>query len=390
MIKSTTSRLSKFIRSEQSSGILLVTCVIISLLIANSSAGKNFEQLLAYKVGPKGNLIDLKLSVLNWINDGLMAIFFFYIGLEIKQEVTEGHLSGLKKAAVPVFAAIGGAVMPALIYALFNNGTPTAAGWGIPMATDIAFALGALSMLGKLVPSSIKAFLSALAVVDDLLAILVIAMFYSEELNWTYLFGGLAIFVILMVMNKLGVKKLVYYIIPGIVMWYLIHHSGIHATIAGVLTAFTIPLRSANGSPLKRLAHQLALPVTLGIMPVFAVANTNIVFEGEMLKGITSILGLGIILGLLIGKPLGILTFSWLSVKTRIGSLPHGVTWKQLLGVGALAGIGFTMSIFVAFLSFGNSPHNNEAKLAILVASCLAGTIGFIYLRSQLRPPQLK
>ncbi|MDB4927460.1 Na+/H+ antiporter NhaA [Mucilaginibacter sp.] len=384
MIKRKSGEFLEFIKSEQASGVILIICVIISLIIANSSVSQGFTKLLSFKVGYESPQIQLEYSLLNWINDGLMAVFFFLIGLEIKNEIIGGHLSNFKIAAVPIFAAIGGAMVPAVIFFALNYGTNTGAGWAIPMATDIAFALGVLALLGKLVPPALKVLLSTLAVVDDLLAIVIIAIFYSTTLHWLYLLVSLGIFLLLLSMNKLGVKHLVFYIIPGIALWYFIHHSGVHATIAGVLTAFTIPISSKKGPVLEKLAHQLTTPVNFFIMPLFALANTNIHFEVNMVNGVISVLGLGIILGLLIGKPVGVMLFAWLSVKFKIGSLPELITWRHITGMGLLAGIGFTMSIFISLLSFGNSIYNIEAKFAILIASVIAGIAGFIYLKSVL------
>jgi NhaA family Na+:H+ antiporter len=374
-------KLRTIFKSESITGIILMVCVILSLLIANSPFSQHFESFLTMNMGAG----PLQLSILNWINDGLMAIFFFSVVLEIKQEMIDGHLSSFKKASVPVFAAIGGALVPAAIYFLFNIGTITVKGWGIPMATDIAFALGVLSLLGKLVPPALKVFLSTLAVVDDLLAILVIAIFYADNLHWAYLLAGLAVFLFLLLLNKLGVKHIAFYLIPGFVMWYLIHHSGVHATIAGVLTAITIPYQSKNGSPLKQLAHQLASPVNFIIMPLFVIANTNIHFTPAMLSGVGNVLGLGIIVGLVAGKPIGILLASWLSVKAKIGRLPNGISWKLIVGLGMLAGVGFTMSIFMSFLSFGNTHYDAEAKFCILSASIGAGVIGYFLLKGTLK-----
>lgn len=381
MIKRTEQAFVEFIRSEQASGVILIGCVVVSLLIANSSANVGFTKLLSYQFGYESSAIQLKYSLLNWINDGLMAVFFFLIGLEIKNEIIGGHLSSFKIAAVPIFAAVGGAIVPAFIFFLFNQGKTTASGWAIPMATDIAFALGVLALLGKLVPPALKVLLSTLAVVDDLLAIVIIAAFYSTTLHWLYLGMALGLFLLLLLMNKLGVKHLAFYIIPGIILWYLIHHSGIHATIAGVLTALTIPVSSKRGPVLEKLAHSLATPVNFVIMPLFALANTNIHLQGSMAQGVAGVLGLGIILGLLFGKPIGVMLFAWLSVKLKIGSLPQQITWKHIAGMGILAGIGFTMSIFISFLSFGSSEYDIDAKFAILIASLLAGIIGFVYLK---------
>ena len=371
-----------FFQSGQIGGIILLVCVIISLIIANSGWGEGFNQILAKELGYESASIHLRYPVALWINDGLMAIFFLLVGLEIKREMIEGELSSPKKAAMPIFAALGGMLVPAGIYFLFNNSTSTSAGWGIPMATDIAFALGVISLLGKRVPASLKVFLAALAIVDDLGAILVIAIFYTGELHWDQLAYSGGILALLIVFNQLGVKKLVYYIIPGIFLWYFIHHSGIHATIAGVLLALTIPTNPVREtSPLESLEHAIVKPVNFLIMPIFALANTNIRFESKMLDGLTSPLGLGIILGLLVGKPIGVTLFSWLSVKLGFSTLPTKAGWRHIMGLGLLAGIGFTMSIFIALLSFSASPlFQVEAKFSILVASLLSGISGFLFL----------
>jgi len=381
MTKQNNKSFLEFIKSEQGSGVILIGCVVISLVIANSSVYTGFQNLLSSSFGFESAAVHLKYSLLNWINDGLMAIFFFLIGLEIKNEIIGGHLSNFKIAAVPMFAAIGGAVVPAIIFFAFNYGTATARGWAIPMATDIAFALGVLALLGKLAPPSLKVLLSTLAVVDDLLAIVIIAIFYSTTLHWLYLAIGLGIFLFLLLINKLGVKHPVFYILPGMVLWYFIHHSGIHATIAGVLTAFTIPVSSKKGPVLEKLAHGLNTPVNYIIMPLFALANTNIHLEAGMAQNVMGILSLGIILGLVFGKPIGVMLFAWLTVKLKIGSLPEQISWAHITGMGLLSGIGFTMSIFISFLSFGNSAHDTEAKFAILIASVIAGVAGFVYLK---------
>lgn len=372
-----------FLRSEQIGGIILIFCVIISMLIANSGFGDTFESFLNSKIGYSSTNIHLKYSISLWINDGLMAIFFLLVGLEIKREIIEGELSSPQKAAMPIFAAIGGMIFPALIYTLFNAGSDTINGWGIPMATDIAFALGVISILGKKVPSSLKIFLAALAIADDLGAILVIAIFYTNELHWMQLFYSAAILGLLILFNRFGVKKLVFYIIPGIFLWYFIHHSGIHATIAGVLLALTIPTNPVKEtSPLEKLEHYIVRPVNFIIMPIFALANTNIKFEDKMIDGLTSPLGIGIILGLALGKPIGVTLFSWLSVRFGFAKLPNKANWKHIFGLGLLAGIGFTMSIFIALLSFTKPEFKVEAKFAILVASVIAGFLGYIYLNS--------
>ena len=366
-----------FLKSESAGGIILLFCVIISLIIANSPLREGFNNFLETQIGFNTENIHLRYPVVLWINDGLMAIFFLLVGLEIKRELVEGELASPKKAALPILCAIGGALVPAFIYMLLNKGTPTEHGWGIPMATDIAFALAAITALGKRAPMSLKIFLAALAIVDDLLAILVIALFYSSELNFSYLGYAGAIFIVLILFNRFGGKNIAFYLIPGIFIWYFIHHSGIHATIAGVLTALTLPTTpDETESPLEKLEHILAKPVNFIIIPIFALANTNIEFQSAMLEGLFSNLGLGIILGLLIGKPIGILIVSWISVKSKIGLLPKNANWLHMLGVGLLGGIGFTMSIFIAILSFADPLLIEEAKFSVLVGSVLTAILG--------------
>ncbi len=311
-----------------------------------------------------------------------MSVFFLLVGLEIKREIIEGELSSVKLAILPVLAAIGGVIVPALIYSLFNhNDIHTANGWGIPMATDIAFALGILSLLGNKVPSRLKIFLAALAIVDDLIAILVIAIFYSSGLHYNYLLYASGILLLLIIFNRAGIKNLWFYVVPGVVMWYFIHHSGIHATIAGVLTALTLPTTPDDTeSPLEKLEHLLSNPVNFIIMPIFAIANTNITFEVGMSQGLISNMGLGIVLGLFLGKPIGIFTMSWLAVKLKLAKLPAKVGWIHVLGLGLLGGIGFTMSIFVALLSFDKPWLQSEAKFSVLVASILSGIVGYTFL----------
>jgi NhaA family Na+:H+ antiporter len=370
-----------FFNSTTSSGIILFSCLILSLIIANSPLGEGFNDFLAAQIGYENSSVHLKYSVALWINDGLMAIFFLLVGLEIKREIVEGELSSPKKAILPVICAVGGAIVPALIYALFNRNTATAAGWGIPMATDIAFALAILSLLSKKVPLSLKIFLAALAIVDDLLAILVIAIFYSSDLHYINMVYAGAILIVLFLFNRFGVKHLAFYLIPGLFIWYFVHHSGIHATIAGVLTALTLPTNeSEEESPLEKLEHALTKPVNFLIIPIFALANTNIRFEDGMVEGLFTGLGLGIVLGLVIGKPLGILIISWLSVKLKISELPENARWVHIFGVGLLAGIGFTMSIFISILSFADPLLVQEAKFSILVGSVISGLLGYILL----------
>ena len=376
-------QIKQFFEADSASGITLLVFLIISLIIANSPWGAGFEWLLSQQIGFENQQVQLKYSVLQWINDGLMALFFLMVGIEIKQELAHGQLSSAKKASLPFFAALGGMLVPAGIYTLFNAGTDTHHGWGIPMATDIAFAIGILSILGKRVPIALKVFLTALAIVDDLGAILVIAIFYTTDLEASYLLYALGIFALMMFINRMGVKSLWFYLIPGLFMWYFIHHSGVHATIAGVLTAFAIPImgKKTGHSPIQRVEHAISTPVNFFIMPLFALANTNIRFESGMAEGLTSPLGLGIIAGLFIGKPIGITLFSWLSAKAGLSELPKGIKWSQVLAIGLMGGIGFTMSIFIALLSFDNPYHQTEAKFAILAASAISGVIGYVTLK---------
>ncbi|OCA76305.1 Na+/H+ antiporter NhaA [Chryseobacterium artocarpi] len=370
-----------FFNNSQASGIILIFCVLISLLIANSSAAESFQHFLDKEVGT--HLFGLEYPVSIWINDGLMAVFFLLVGLEIKRELVEGELSSFKNASLPIFAAVGGMLVPAVIYSIFNTGTEYSNGWGIPMATDIAFSLAIISMLGKKIPNSIKIFLAALAIVDDLGAILVIAIFYTDQIHWTYLLLSFGVTALLFILNFLKVTKTIFYIIPGLFLWYFLHHSGIHATIAGVLLAFSIPTNASNVeiSPLEKLEHQLHIPVSFLIMPIFALTNTNITFSSEMVAGVTSTLGLGIIFGLVVGKLVGINLFSLIAIKLKLSSLPQNSNWTQMIGVGLLAGIGFTMSIFIALLSFkGEILIQDEAKFAILIASFIAAVLGFTIL----------
>ncbi|TZF94921.1 Na+/H+ antiporter NhaA [Chryseobacterium panacisoli] len=371
----------KFFNNSQSSGIILIFCVLVSLLIANSSAAENFQHFLDKEVGT--HIFGLEYPVSIWINDGLMAVFFLLVGLEIKRELVEGELSSFKNASLPIFAAVGGMLIPAVVYSIFNTGTEYSNGWGIPMATDIAFSLAIISMLGKRIPNSIKIFLAALAIVDDLGAILVIAIFYTEQIHWSYLLLSFGVTALLFILNFLKVTRTIFYIIPGLFLWYFLHHSGIHATIAGVVLAFSIPTNASNVeiSPLEKLEHQLHIPVSFLIMPIFALTNTNITFSSEMVAGATSTLGLGIICGLVLGKLIGINLFSLIAIKLKLSSLPQNSNWLQMIGVGLLAGIGFTMSIFIALLSFkGEIPIQDEAKFAILIASFIAAIAGFTIL----------
>ena len=366
-----------FFDSEKAGGILLIICTALSLLITNSMLGANYLHLWH---------LDLAgLSVELWINDFLMAIFFLLIGLELERELKVGELSDIKNALLPIFAAIGGIVVPALIHYFLNRGTPTQSGIGIPMATDIAFALGVLALLGSRVPASLKIFLTALAVIDDLGAIIVIAVFYTTKLSTVYLFGAMVVFGSLYLMKKSGVVRLAPYLLGGVLMWFLMLKSGVHATIAGVLLAFTIPFSAKEDdedSPSHRLEHFLQKPVAFFILPVFALCNTGIVVGADALQSLGSANSLGIIAGLLFGKPAGITLVCFIVVSLGICRLPLDLNWKHIFGAGILGGIGFTMSIFITNLAFtGEANIINVSKMAILLASLAAGTIGFLWLK---------
>ncbi|TWG78981.1 sodium/proton antiporter (NhaA family) [Cupriavidus gilardii J11] len=368
----------RFFESEKAGGILLIVCTIISLILANSQIGDQYLHIWHAKVGG--------LSVEHWINDGLMAVFFLLIGLELERELYNGELSSFRNALLPIVAAAGGIAVPALIHFTLNAGTPTQAGIGIPMATDIAFALGALALLGDRVPASLKIFLTALAVMDDLGAIIVIALFYTAELAFVYLLGALAVFGVLLFMNRvLRVMSLIPYLLGGAVMWALMLKSGVHATIAGVLLAFAIPFSARQDdqeSPSHRLEHLLHRPVAFVILPIFALANTGIVIGGDWAQELASLNSVGILAGLVIGKPLGITILSLLAVAIGICKLPLDLRWRHVFGAGLLGGIGFTMSIFITNLAFPGEPGVvNGSKMAILLASLTAGVLGFVWLK---------
>ena len=371
----------EFIEHPAAGGIILLSCVILSLILANTAASTGFTNLLGLEIA--GETFGPNFTLTKFINDGLMAVFFLMAGLEIKREIVEGQLSQVKKATLPVLSALGGMIFPAAVYALFNAGTKTSDGWGIPMATDIAFAVAILNALRKFVPASLRVSLTALAIVDDLGAIIVIALFYTHDLHINYLYYSAGIYAIMLVFNYFDFKSIWYYVIPGAIMWYFIHHSGIHSTVAGVLTAFAIPMRTASGySPVCHLEHRLSNFVNFLILPVFALANTNITYEEGMLNGLATPLGLGIILGLVLGKPAGIFLMSWAAVKTKLSILPDGINWIHIGGMGMLAGIGFTMSIFISLLSFDDYALQSESKFAILIASVIAAVVGFVGLRA--------
>jgi NhaA family Na+:H+ antiporter len=373
-----TDSFNKFFASEKSSGIFLIVCTVLSLVIANSSVGESYLSIWQKHVGG--------LSLEHWINDGLMAIFFLLIGLELERELYNGELSNVKNALLPIVAAIGGMLVPALIHFSMNAGTPTQDGVGIPMATDIAFALGVLAILGSRIPASLKVFVVAFAIMDDLGAIVVIAAFYTTHLSVWYLAGAVGVWILLFALNRfLRVMSLLPYLFGGALMWLLMLQSGVHATIAGVALAFAIPFSAKEDdeqSPSHKLELFLHKPLAFFILPIFALANTGILVEADWVQDVTSTNSIGIAAGLLLGKPLGVMLLCFVAVASGLCRLPPDVNWRHLSGAGILGGIGFTMSIFIANLAFvGNAETTNASKMAILFASLIAGTCGFLWLK---------
>lgn len=422
--------LNKFVKMEAFSGIVLIFVTLAALIIANSGLSDLYFGFFQKKITFAVEGFELNKPLILWINDGLMAVFFLLVGLEIKRETQTGELSTFRKAALPAFAAIGGMVVPAFIYEVINFNTEGWSGWGIPMATDIAFALGVLTLLGSRVPVSLKLFLTALAIVDDLGAVIVIAVFYTSKISVSALLFAAALFALLLLLNYLKVYRISIYLFLGFFLWVAILKSGIHSTIAGVLLAIAIPGKAKNDvkecissneslleklkdkndldpddpkkakklvnaiftienncthavSPLLRLEHSLHSWVAFFIIPLFAFANAGIIFKSELLNDVTNPISTGIFAGLVLGKPIGITLFTWLATKTGVAALPHGVKWLQILGVGFLGGIGFTMSIFIDNLAFATNPYNIEiAKIGILFSSLIAGIIGYLVLFS--------
>ena len=367
---------NRFFDSEKSSGILLIICTIIAIAMTNSPIGQDYLSLWQTDVA------GLKLE--HWVNDGLMAIFFLLIGLELEREIYIGELSHIKNALLPICAAVGGMLLPAFIHYLFNQETPTQNGIGIPMATDIAFALGVLAILGNRIPASLKVFVVAFAVIDDLGAIVIIAAFYTAKLSVAYLVSALAVWALLIVLNRVfRVMALLPYLIGGVLMWFLMLKSGIHATVAGIMLAFAIPFSAKDDdkkSPSYKLEHFLHTPVAFIILPIFALANTGITLGADWLSGLSSANSLGVILGLVLGKPLGVTLFCFLAVALGICRLPADLKWLHIVGAGILGGIGFTMSIFITNLAFvGSLDIINAAKMSILLASLLAGFVGYLW-----------
>jgi len=421
-----------FAQKQSSGGILLIIATAVALIWANSLWGESYAALWHTKLSVGVGDFSITKDLTHWINDGLMAVFFLVVGLEIKREVLVGELSSARNAALPVAAALGGAVVPALIYIAINAGTEGSAGWGIPMATDIAFALGVLAMLGQRAPVALKVFVTALAIVDDIVAVLVIALFYTSEISWVALGLGAAFLAALVVANLLGVGRTLVYAVLGVGLWLCFLLSGVHATIAGVLLALTIPatsfidpgaflersryvldrfeqagekgenvltneerqaaLHALNHAtyklepPLHELEHALHPWVVFAIMPIFALANAGVRLGGGILEALTSPVALGIVAGLVVGKQLGTTLFAWLAVRNGVSELPEGIGWRHVYGAGWLAGIGFTMSLFISDLAFSDGSLVEDAKLGILGASLIAGVVGWTILRGASRP----
>ncbi len=381
MIQKITKGFTSFFKLESASGIVLLFAAVIALVISNSELSNLYFSTLEKYLFIGINNFGLKLSVLHWINDALMAIFFFFVTLEIKREFLQGELSNIKQALLPIIAAVGGMLVPALIYVFINLGDgETLKGWAIPSATDIAFSLGVLSLLGKRVPLSLKVFLTALAIIDDLGAIVIIALFYSGDLSIKYLSLMLLAFIILLVINKFNVKKFLPYLIVGIFLWDFTHNSGIHATIAGVLLAMTIPHRKKDKdfSLLIKVEHAISPYVAFGIMPIFAFANAGVSLEGLSFSSLLDKVPLGIVLGLFVGKQLGVFIFSYVSIKLKIAQIPSNTSWYNFYGVGVLTGIGFTMSLFVGNLAFAESmQYMDGVKIGVLTGSLLSTLFGY-------------
>lgn len=377
--------LKRFLKLESASGIILILAALVALLLANSNLADAYQAFLNTQVQVRISALDINKPLLLWINDGFMAIFFLLVGLEVKREMMEGALSSREQATFPAIAAVGGMLVPALIYSFFNYGDEaTRAGWAIPAATDIAFALGVMALLGKRVPTSLKVFLLALAIMDDLGVIIIIALFYTQQLSLMALAVGLAATLLLVWMNRRGVDRISLYMLVGLVLWVAVLKSGVHATLAGVVVGFLIPLKGErHASPLKHLEHQLHPWSAYLILPLFAFANAGVSLDGIGLDTLLGPVPLGIMLGLFVGKPLGIFTISWLSVRLGIAQLPPGVNFFQIFAVSILCGIGFTMSMFIASLAFehGGMDYGSYSRLGILVGSTLAALVGYVAMR---------
>lgn len=379
------SRLKSFLADEKASGVLLFMMAVAAMLAVNSPLSAYYNYLLSTLVEVRIGEFQISKPLLPWINDGLMAVFFFHVGLEIKRELLAGKLSALSTAVFPVCGALGGIIMPALIYILFNYGNETALqGWAIPTATDIAFTLGVLALLGDRVPAGLKVFLLSLAVIDDLIAILIIAIFYTESPGTFSLLVAFAMICLLFLINRVKVTSLVPYVFVGLILWASVLKSGLHATLAGVILALFIPYdeRAGNRNLLKEIESDLKSTVYLFILPIFAFANTGIYLGGLSLESLFRPVPLGIIIGLLFGKQLGIFLFAWLAVKLRIAKKPQGMSWKHLYGVALICGIGFTMSLFISSLAFHSGDVNRmvDDRLGIIIGSILSGVAGYLVL----------
>lgn len=375
--------LGEFLRLETASGIVLFASAILALILANSPLDWLYDNVLDTPVAIEVGALKIAKPLLLWINDGLMAIFFLLIGLEIKREVTEGELSTWDRAALPAVAAIGGLGVPAALFALFNAKSPgTIPGWAIPCATDVAFALGVLSLIGPRAPAALKIFLLALAIIDDLGAIIIIALFYTDELSLlALLLGGTGV-LLLAVLNLLGVRRLAPYLLIGVAIWVCVLKSGVHATLAGVAVALLVPRGSYADSPLHRLEHMLHPWVSFAIMPAFAFANAGLSFAEVSLADLLSPLPLGIAIGLFVGKQAGVFGAGWAAVRLGLCRLPHGVSWRAFYGVSLLTGIGFTMSLFIGSLAFGHPGYAEGVRLGVLLGSVLSGLCGYLLLRA--------
>ncbi len=381
------SSIKEFLRLESASGILLVAATILAMLAANTAFQPYYQDFLDIPIAFHFGAFAIDKSMLLFINDGLMALFFLLVGLELKREVLQGELSNPSKVALPIIAAVGGMAVPALVYTSINWGDAEAMrGWAIPTATDIAFALGILSLLGSRVPQSLKVFLLTLAIADDLGAIIIIAVFYTSDLSTTsFMIAGGAL-AVLFAMNRRGIMETTPYILVGFILWASVLKSGVHATLAGVMLAFFIPLRKEGTSPLERLEHDLHPSVAYVILPLFAFANTGVNLSGFTFGALLSPVPLGIALGLFIGKQIGVLGFAWLAVKTGIGRMPTGVNWIGIYGISVLCGIGFTMSLFISSLAFSSIDLPVDERLGVLLGSLLSAILGYVVLRMYLKP----
>lgn len=365
-----------FINDSRATGIILIACTLLSIVLSNlPSTGTSYTGFWHRSLSSAITSMKLPGNPLHIINDVMMSFFFLLVGMEIKRELLAGELKSVRKSILPILAALGGMIVPAIIFSVFNNGTPFHHGWGIPMATDIAFSLGVLSLLGNKVPVQLKIFLTALAIIDDLGAIITIAIFYSAQIHWIYILLTALMTGLILLFNKLKIEKTVFYILPGAVLWYCVFNSGIDASIAGVIFAFCVPV--GRIAKIERLLHY---PVNFMIMPLFALANTSIILPASMGSALTSTLSFGIMLGLILGKPLGIFIFSFLASRTGIAAMPSHTSYKQLFGVTLLGGIGFTMSIFTASLAFKQTDLQIVSKVAIMVGSFISAIAGFVYL----------